>query len=160
MHTPQPIATPDFVLHSTWTIPAPAERVWQALTAPQDWPRWWRYVRAVDTVRRGDAGGVGATRRMQWATRLPYGFWIEVETIAVRPLQRLQARSRGQLEGEGIWTLQPLDPRTTRVDYTWRVDLMRPWMRRAAPLFAPLFRWNHHAVMRAGEAGLIRHLAG
>jgi hypothetical protein len=26
-------------------------------------------------------------------------------------------------------------------------------------LLAPLFRWNHDAVMRAGEAGLARHLA-
>ena len=31
-------------------------------------------------------------------------------------------------------------------------------MRWAAPVLAPLFRWNHAGVMRAGEAGLTRHL--
>lgn len=149
-----------FVLHSRWTLPAPLAEVWQALTRPDDWPRWWPYVRAVETVRRGDAVGLGATRRMHWSTRLPYGFSIEVETVEVLPGRRLRARSRGQLESEGIWTLVALDERMTGVDYEWRVALMRPWMRLAAPLLAPLFRWNHHAVMRAGEAGLIRHLGG
>jgi len=149
-----------FVLHSAWDIPASAPRIWQALTEPQAWPRWWRFVRAVETVRPGDANGLGAVRRMHWSTRLPYGFSIEVETTDVVPLQRLQARSRGQLEGEGIWTLTSRGATATRVDYEWRVALGRPWMRAAAPLLAPVFRWNHHAVMRAGEVGLIRHLGG
>jgi hypothetical protein len=44
------------------------------------------------------------------------------------------------------------------VRYTWSVSLGQSWMRRIAPLAAPLFRWNHNAVMRAGEIGLARHL--
>jgi hypothetical protein len=31
-------------------------------------------------------------------------------------------------------------------------------MRRLKPLAAPIFRWNHNAVMRAGAVGLARHL--
>ena len=31
-------------------------------------------------------------------------------------------------------------------------------MRRLRVLAAPIFRWNHNAVMRAGEIGLARHL--
>jgi hypothetical protein len=31
-------------------------------------------------------------------------------------------------------------------------------MRWLAPLLAPVFRWNHDGVMRAGEAGLRRLL--
>jgi hypothetical protein len=44
------------------------------------------------------------------------------------------------------------------VTYVWRVQLRQRWMRLLAPLLAPVFRWNHDAVMRAGEAGLRRHL--
>lgn len=40
----------------------------------------------------------------------------------------------------------------------WRVELARPWMRWLAPLLAPLFRWNHDGLMRAGREGLARHL--
>jgi hypothetical protein len=31
-------------------------------------------------------------------------------------------------------------------------------MRRLKPLMAPVFRWNHDAVMRAGTVGLARYL--
>jgi hypothetical protein len=34
----------------------------------------------------------------------------------------------------------------------------QPWMRRLKPLMAPVFRWNHKAVMRAGAVGLAHYL--
>ena len=42
--------------------------------------------------------------------------------------------------------------------YIWEVDTAKRWMNALAPLLRPLFVWNHHAIMRAGEAGLRRHL--
>jgi hypothetical protein len=56
-----------------------------------------------------------------------------------------------------LWELSP-DESSTRVRYTWTVNLGQPWMRRLRPLAAPIFRWNHNAVMRAGAVGLARHL--
>ena len=41
----------------------------------------------------------------------------------------------------------------------WRVTLGARWMRWTAPLLAPLFRWNHNGVMRAGQQGLADYLA-
>ncbi len=151
-----PAAT-HFDLVSHWRLRAPRERVWQALTHPEDWPRWWPFVRAVHTLRPGDDDGLGSVRRIEWATRLPYDLVIEVEAVEVLRQERLRARSRGQLRGEGLWLLQHADG-FTDVTYVWRVSLERPWMRLLAPLLAPLFRWNHAAVMRAGQAGLARHL--
>lgn len=151
-----------FDLVSHWRIPAPVDRVWAALAAPDSWPDWWCHVRTVQLLRAGDAGGVGSVRRIRWSTRLPYDIEIEVEAVeALRP-ERLRGRSRGQLHGEGIWLLRAADDPAgqTDVTYVWRVELARPWMRWLAPALAPLFRWNHDGVMRAGEAGLIRHLTG
>ncbi len=147
-----------FDLVSHWRIHAPVERVWAALTDPAGWPRWWPYVREVRTLRDGGADGVGSVRRIDWATRLPYRIVIEVEAVESVRLQRLRGRSRGQLEGEGLWLLRAEDGYTD-VTYVWRVHVVKPWMRVLAPLLAPLFRWNHDGVMRAGEAGLRRHLA-
>ena len=42
--------------------------------------------------------------------------------------------------------------------YTWKVNLVEPWMRGVRLLAGPIFRWNHNAVMRAGAIGLARHL--
>lgn len=146
-----------FDLVSHWRFAAPRERVWQALTQPEEWPRWWPFVRSVRTLRAGDGDGLGSVRRIEWATRLPYRLVIEVESTEVLRLERLRARSRGQLQGEGLWLLNDADG-FTDVTYVWRVSLQRPWMRWLAPCLAPVFRWNHAAVMRAGEAGLAGHL--
>lgn len=148
-----------FDLISHWRIPARVDRVWNALATPEGWPNWWSNVRSVHTLRPGDASGLGRVRRIQWATRLPYEIVIEVEAVESLRHERLRARSRGQLRGEGIWLLRAAGD-LTDVTYVWRVELSSPWMRWLAPLLAPLFRWNHAGVMRAGEAGLTRYLAG
>ena len=147
----------DFELVTRWRIAAPLNVVWDALTDVEDWPSWWPYVRAVRTVRQGDEDGVGRVRRIEWRTRLPYEIVIEVETIEVVRHARLRGRSRGQLVGEGTWLLRPHDG-GTEVTYVWQVRLAKRWMRRLAPLLAPVFRWNHDQVRRSGEAGLKRRL--
>lgn len=146
-----------FDLVSHWRIHAPVDQVWAALADPASWSRWWPFVRDVQALREGGRDGVGAIRRIRWATRLPYQLVIEVEAVEALRHQRLRGRSRGQLDGEGVWLLRA-EEGFTDVTYVFRVVLTRHWMRWLAPLLAPLFRWNHQAVMRAGEAGLRRHL--
>jgi hypothetical protein len=146
-----------FDLVSQWRIHAPVDRVWAALTDPASWPRWWPYVRDVRTLHEGGPDGLGSVRRIDWATRLPYRVVIEVEAVESVRHQRLRGRSRGQLDGEGLWLLRAQDG-FTDVTYVWRVRLIKRWMRSLAPVLAPVFRWNHDGVMRAGEAGLRRHL--
>lgn len=152
---PPPAIRFDLVSH--WRIAAPVERVWDALSRPERWPEWWPYVREVQTLDPGDARGIGSRRRMAWATRLPYDLVIEMEAVESLPPERLRARSRGQLRGEGVWLLRA-EGDVTDVTYVWRVELARPWMRRLAFLLAPVFRWNHAGVMRAGGLGLAKHL--
>jgi hypothetical protein len=147
-----------FDLVSHWRVAAPVDRVWAALADPESWPQWWPYVLDVQTLSTGAADGLGSLRRIRWATRLPYQLLIEVEAIEVLRPERLRARSQGQLRGEGLWLLRSDGPHTD-ITYVWRVELTRRWMRALAPLLAPVFRWNHAAVMRAGEAGLNRRLA-
>jgi hypothetical protein len=46
----------------------------------------------------------------------------------------------------------------TDVTFVWRVTLPPGILRWTAPLLAPLFRWNHKRVMRAGRMGLEGYL--
>lgn len=147
-----------FEYHSHWPIAAPIEEVWHALTEVDDWPQWWPYVVRVQTLERGDADGLGSVRRIDWTSRLPYGFTLEVTCTEVRRLRLLRAQARGDLAGEGVWTLEPAGPARTDVRYVWRLDVHKPWMRLTAPLMAPVFRWNHEGVMAGGCAGLRRRL--
>ncbi len=140
---------------SHWRLRAPLGDVWAALIRPQDWPGWWPNVRRVRTLHAGDASGLGSVRRIEWRTGLPYSLTVDVELTEVLHLERLRGRARGHQRGEGIWLLRQ-DGEFTQLTYLWRVELTQPWMRWLAPFLAPLFRWNHARVMRAGEAGLAR----
>lgn len=146
-----------FNLLTEWNIPQPAHRVWEALIRTDDWPQWWPYVRAVETIAEGTADGLNRVQRLRWATRLPYELTIEVEAVEIIPLHKLRGLARGELNGQGTWTLEP-HPGGTRVHYLWQVNLEKAWMRLSAPLLTPVFRWNHEGVMAAGEKGLIGHL--
>lgn len=158
VHATPGASSREFRLSSVWRLAAPIDVAWNALKDPETWPQWWPYVRSVRTLRPGGADGLGSVRRIAWATRLPYGFVIEVEAVEVRRHECLRALSRGQLHGEGVWTLRADGP-VTEVSYVWSVELTKPWMRRLSPLLAPVFRWNHHEVMRAGGLGLASYLA-
>ncbi len=147
-----------FDLVSHWRIHAPIDRVWDALVDIERWPRWWPYVRSVHPLRPARADGLGCQRRIEWATRLPYDIVIDVETIDIQKPERLRGRSMGQLQGEGIWLLR-FEDGVTDITYVYRVELTAGWKRWLAPLLAPLFRWNHEGVMRAGGLGLARYLA-
>jgi uncharacterized protein YndB with AHSA1/START domain len=146
-----------FELVSHWHIAAPVERVWEALKQTEHWPRWWPYVKAVTELDPGDADGLGALRHIAWSSRLPYGVAFDVEVLEMQRHRRMRGRARGQLDGTGTWELSP-EGETTRVRYLWCVDLTTRWMRFIAPVAAPVFRWNHDGVMRAGARGLARHL--
>jgi uncharacterized protein YndB with AHSA1/START domain len=151
-------ADPAYEYVTRWRLGAPPRAVWQALTEVEQWPRWWPYVRQVEKLRAGDADGLGAIHRIAWGSRLPYGFTLEVECTEARRERLLRGAARGDLEGVGLWELAPHDEGGTHVQYTWRLALNTRWMRLAAPLMSPAFRWNHEGVMKGGGEGLARHL--
>lgn len=149
----------DFHLTTDWTLPAPLDAVWQALITPEQWPSWWRAVANVERLADGDAHGVGALRRMTWRTALPYSLTFDMRTTRVEPMTLIEGRAEGELAGLGRWTLSP-DGACTNVRYEWIVEVTQPWMRLLAPVMKPVFTWNHNTVMRWGEDGLRRKLAG
>ena len=140
-----------------WHLEAPIERIWEALVAPEEWPRWWRYVEAVVELEKGDAQGVGALRRYTWSSRLPYSLSFEMRTTALARPTSIEGVATGDLSGTGRWQLRDLG-KTTLVQYTWTVTTGKGWMNLLAPILAPVFAWNHDQVMREGGRGAAQHL--
>lgn len=150
-----------FDLVSHWRLDSPAPRVWRAITETEHWPRWWPGVETVRRLRNGDTTGVGRVQQITFRTGLGYRLQLALEVTEVLREQRLRARAAGTLAGEGIWLLHQATPEAgghTDVTFVWRVMLPPGPLRWSAPLLAPLFRWNHKRVMRAGRTGLQRHL--
>ena len=146
-----------YALVTQWHIAAPIDRIWDAIFAVEDWPRWWRYVLAVVELQKGDANGVGAVRRFTWTSALPYRLSFNMKVTAVEPPTFMEGFASGELAGSGRWHLEA-NAATTRVRYEWTVETTRPWMNLAAPVLQPVFRWNHGRVMLEGGRGLARHL--
>ncbi len=146
-----------FELLTHWHLAAPIDTVWDELTHPERWPTWWPYMLQAMRVAEGAPDGLGAVTRLRLRSLIGYGMSVEMRTVEVQRPHRLRGRAHGEFDGEGLWELEA-DGDTTRVRYLWSVDLHRPWMRVLTPIAAPLFRWNHRGVMRAGGEGLARHL--
>jgi hypothetical protein len=151
------MAAAEFALLTVWRLPARIDAVWTELEAPEHWPDWWRYVKRVVELKRGDASGLGAIRRFTWSSRLPYTLSFDVRVTKVEKPHLLEGRAQGELDGTGTWRLAEAGGVTT-VRYDWRVRATKAWMRLAAPLARPVFAWNHHGVMQAGGEGLARRL--
>ena len=151
-----------FDLVSHWRLDAPVSRVWRAITDTEHWPRWWPGVVAVKRLKDGDEVGVGRVQQITFRTGLGYRLHLDLEVTEVKRQERLRARAAGTLAGEGIWLLHQASPEAgghTDVTFVWRVTLPPGVLRWLAPVLAPVFRWNHRRVMRAGRIGLNRYLA-
>jgi uncharacterized protein YndB with AHSA1/START domain len=146
-----------FSLVTYWHLEAPIDRVWEAIVAVEEWPRWWRYVHRVEAMEKGDAAGCGALRRYTWSSRLPYRLSFAMRVTRVERPSSLEGVAEGDLTGTGRWHLASEDG-TTRVRYDWTVITTKSWMNALAPLLQPAFRWNHNQVMAEGGRGLARHL--
>ncbi len=152
------MAAQDFHLVTEWRLDAPVERVWEVLTTPEDWPSWWKAVRKVELLQRGDDDGVGSLRRMTWRTALPYSLAFDMRMTRIAPMTLIEGEASGELDGTGRWTIRA-DGHVTHVRYDWIVRVTKPWMRLFAPILRPVFTWNHHIVMGWGLEGIRRRLS-
>ncbi|MEC4746942.1 polyketide cyclase / dehydrase and lipid transport [Methylomicrobium sp. Wu6] len=154
--------TSDFSLTTRWLIPAPVEQVWCCLIATERWPSWWRYVARVEETAAGNAtSGVDNVRRYLWRTCLPYDLAIDLRVTKMRTYHYLAVQVTGDLIGSGNCSMTYRENEAaTELIFVWNVSLVKAWMKLVAGVARPLFVWNHSRVMKSGEQGLIRHLAG
>jgi GNAT superfamily N-acetyltransferase len=142
---------------TTWRIKAPLQVVWDTLYHPDIWATWWKSLIQVVEVTKGDELGIGALHRYTWKGILPYRITFDIRILNIVPLQLLEGQASGEVEGNGQWRFS-YDGTYTIARYIWHIRTKRLWMNCLAPVAAPLFRWNHDAVMRQGAKGLAQKL--
>jgi hypothetical protein len=140
-----------------WRFEAPQQQVLDLVFNSDEWPGWWRGVEKVERLREGDANHVGAVHRYTWKSKLPYRLIFDMETTRVEPINLIEGKAIGELQGFGRWQFSN-DGQITTARYDWKVATTKAWMNLLAPLARPLFRWNHDVVMSWGEQGLDNRL--
>lgn len=147
----------EFAYVTQWRLEAPIAKVWDAIYHSERWPTWWKNVKNVDEVERGQVDGVGNVRHYVWKGKLPYRIRLAMRTTRVEPLVALEGLASGDVEGAGRWRFSTDGP-ITAVRYDWTVRTTKLWMNVLAPLARPLIDWNHDGIMQEGGAALARLL--
>jgi hypothetical protein len=148
-----------FHIPTTWRVRGTLEQVYDVLSRPRDFPRWWHEVYLeVTELAPGDANGVGRVVALRTKGKLPYELRWQAEMTAAQKPHRMSVRARGDLEGRGEWQLRQ-DGDSVVVNYDWTVLATKKWMKALAFLLNPVFVWNHRWAMQRGLEGLVRELA-
>ena len=143
-----------------WDIPhATVAEVYEVLSHGEWLPQWWKGVYLDATRLSGGAEPrVGDRLRVRARGALPYELNFILEATALDPDRKVQVRTAGDFDGVWTATLSPVGT-GVRVDLVWEVTVLRPILKRLAPLLRPLFAWNHRWTTPRGEQGLKAYLA-
>jgi len=130
-----------------WRVKASAEDVFDILSQPLEYPRWWPSVYLEVT-----AAGTGY---FQLHTRgwLPYTLRWNARTTVSQSPSFLTIEATGDLTGRGIWSIVP-DGEFTDISFDWKVSALKPIIRRLTFLLKPAFEANHRWAMQQGLASL------
>lgn len=142
---------------SEWKLTAPIEQVFDLLSRPGEFSRWWPSVTRSRLLEDGDETGVG--RRAVYRLRSPLLYSMNFVATAVEVIEPRLIRTlvRGDLIGTGTYELNG-DEQSTTVRLLWHVSTSKRWMNLVTPLARPLFVWAHHHVMREGAAAMASRL--
>jgi uncharacterized protein YndB with AHSA1/START domain len=147
----------DYHYVSTWQLKAPIDRVWTAISDPEQLPAWYPAIKEVQILTPGDDQHVGARVRYVLKGRLPMRLAFEATITRVDPPREAELRAEGDLAGTGRWLLNQQGEVTT-ARYLWDVHTTKAWMNLVAPVARPLFTWNSRGVALQAGQGLARFL--
>lgn len=146
-----------YCFQTVWWTLAAIDRIWEALADYGAWPSWWRGIRNVEVLRRGDESGVGTVLRQWWRSRLPYTLVFDLKMLRIESRRLLEGRASGDLDGTCKWTLIPING---GMEIYFDVDVRtgRWWMNLPIPFATKIVRANFENIMSWGREGLARKL--
>lgn len=155
MVRPLPRGLWNYYLCEEWRVAASIERVWTAIRDLEAYPRWWREF--VEVKRVNEVRGVGAVIAVHAKAALPYHMYFTLETVVEERPRLAVVAVRGDLNGEMRWRLEAKGVGTHLI-FDESVRTGKLLLNVFAPLFKPLFAWNHRVMMASGERGLRAYL--
>lgn len=146
-----------YMFETEWVVTAPIDGVFEVISHPEEYSRWWPHVRESRLVGEGDAQGVGSSA--SYTIKSPWGYQMrfELKSIEVDRPNRIHALVRGDLIGTGTHYLESR-AEGTLVRLHWYVSTTKRWMNVIAPIARPAFAFAHKYVMYEGCAAMAKEL--
>lgn len=147
-----------YVFRDEWALPYSIDIVWPHIVNATAYPQWWGAVyHNVTPLNDLPPDQVGSMMAVRARGKLPYQIRFTGTVTRVEPPSRLGLTATGDLDGEGLWELEPV-PAGTAVTFHWKVVARKPVIRLLSPLLKPVFAWNHRWTMQVGEKALLARL--
>jgi hypothetical protein len=139
-----------------WHLPTDVERVYDLISRPLEYPRWWGQV---FVAADGDGGEAAPGKKVTVKARgfLPYHLRFSLTCLETDRPYRIHSQLDGDFAGTGTWLLQA-DEAGTHVQLDWRPSVNKAGVKQLSPVLRPLFRANHNWTMRRGEESALRVL--
>ena len=153
------MSAPGYTFVTRWRVEGTCGEVADLIGDPLLLPRWWPSVYlSVEELSPPGPGGVGRRVRLRTKGWLPYTLGWELVVVESSYPHGFRLEASGDLVGRGVWTFRQDGP-DVAIEYDWRVDLEKAWLRRLSPLLRPLLEANHRWAMAQGEQSLVLELA-
>jgi uncharacterized protein YndB with AHSA1/START domain len=133
-----------FRFDRTFVFDHEPDAVWDVLSRPQDFPRWWSWLRRIDF---DDELREGTTARCLIRAPIPWPLHLNVHVDRVAPGRRIDVHASGDLSGPASLELDP-HPRGTQAHMTWALE---PRVRMLSGFMTgPVLRWGQDWVVGTG----------
>src|SRR2546422_4559168 len=138
------MTTNDYHFVDCWRVEGDIKEVADILEEALSLPRWWGSVYfEVKEIEPGGEHGIGKLISLRAGGWLPYTLRIDFRTVESRYPRGFSMDATGDLEGKGIWTLEPDGP-FVKVTYDWTIRANKPIIEKLSFLLKPIFRSEEH----------------
>lgn len=154
MATPDPSPYEIGFRDSFW-FPATPNDLWADLTRTDLYPRWWRWMRAIEV--EGDWPRAGSALSFRVVAPIPYPMRLRTEVVRADEPTVLEVRVTGSLQGRGGLRFAAEAP-GTRATVTWNVEIASARLRPVIHLARPVLVRAQHWAVRVALRGFRAHL--
>lgn len=134
-----------FRLDRTFVFDRHPDAVWDVLSRPADYPRWWSWLRHIDAESLTE----GTTARCLIRAPVPFALRLALHVDRVVPGQCIEVRASGDLDGTGRLELAE-HPDGTSARLVWHLEPQRRLLGAVGLLSRPLLQWGQDWVVDTG----------
>jgi uncharacterized protein YndB with AHSA1/START domain len=143
---------------SRWRVKASADEVYDIISQPLEYPRWWPSV-YLDSREVASGAPDGTGRRFLFHTKglLPYTLCWESSVTEAVPPNRLVFEAAGDFDARGVWSFVQ-NGAFVDITFDWKLTAGKPLLRYLTPVLRSVFEANHRWAMKQGEISLREEL--